>query len=505
VFRAYFRILSDDEKAKLLSDLAGLEDVRAGLTGPEIVKTALKGLGVTGAKVAQVLATHKGLVPEEYARPLESFKDRAQDFDKMRAFSVISERMARLSGLTAPADTAAMPSSGEMSAWAREALPKESEVERRRMVRQVEYLLKDQGRKMRWMELLGRELGSGSIKVVYKIGLDDGRIWVAKLRAPGAAYRTGREFEILDGLITELQAEGDLKTPGAAQLLEEVKSLVNAEMDFRDESGKQKAMTARGAQRPWYAALIAGLRPRIARPHPVYVGEDLMIEEYMDTTRFTDLPVWSPVGPSQRSIARQAVQEGMLDLILDGRLEPDPHTGNRHASHSWFDRLRSRLVVMDVGQEVGLPIDVVKPLLKAGVALEAGDVPGAARMILSIVQVPDTQSAEVVEKAVIGVLQSQSQSGIVERLVAALLEAEKNDALVKPQYAALEKAFLIYTGYDHRLPKDYIYKSIERAVAVRVLRDRPVSVWTLLKLQVKRLLLGAASVRAELDGVIDKL
>ena len=544
VFRAYFSILTEDEKTKFISDLAAIEKMGPGMKGPDIVRVALKGMGVTGAKVAQVLATHKGLVTEEYAKILEEFKDKAQDMDKMRASGLMQSRMAKLfNGNENAADVlralpvtalarakawfdrvilrSAVASRGvkpgapaytfdQLQAISLEALPpdnanaKVKDQLRRHLIKEVEFLLKEQGRRVRWIEEMGPELGAGSIKVVYKVTLDDGRLWVVKLRAPGAAYRTAREFEILDKLIAEMQARGDLDMPGAKQLLEEVKTLVQAEMNFNDERDKEAAMRERGLSRPWYARLLAPT-PYIPNPHPLYVGEDLMIEEFVATTRFSDLPNWSLVGPNKRNISRLAVVEGMYDLLVNGWLEPDPHTGNRHARKGGWNRLWTRLVVMDLGQGKPQPIDDLKPAMKAGLALEAGDLAATAQAMLSMVQVPQKHGADKVLAAIEAGLNKRPEAGYIERMMDGLLESEKLGALVATKYAPLQKAFLIYTGYSQYMPKNYIFKALERAAMLRLVRDRPVSLAALAKLWLQRAFKGRPAVRAEMEALIETM
>jgi predicted unusual protein kinase regulating ubiquinone biosynthesis (AarF/ABC1/UbiB family) len=508
--QAYFRALNYDEKSKLISDLAAVENISSGLKGPQIVRVALKGMGVTGAKIAQVLATHKGLLPEEYAAELNGFKDRAQDMVKMRASELINERLSAITVEEAPTgpDTAAQ-SIAELDAISREALPVENtdaslgEAARGRLVRQVQFLLQKQSVKVRHIEAMGPELGAGSIKVVYKAVMDDGRTWVVKLRAPGAAYRTRREFEILDGLIASLRENGVLDMPGANQLLDEVKELVLAEMDFKDEAAKESAMIERARRRPWYARLLAP-RPYVPNPHSLYVGEDIMVEEFVPTIRFADLPRRSLFGPSQNRIAKLAVKEGMFSLVFDEWLEPDPHSGNRSARRGGLNALLPRLVVMDLGQGEHFPLERLTPLMQAALAVQAKDLPGAAAALLPILQLDDKHTQQEVLSAMTVGLRNR-KTGVVEQLMDALLEAEKSGALVRPEYASLQKAFVIYAGYSPYLPDDYIFKALENAVLARLLRDQPVPRGQLAKLWAKRTFLGPAAVRADFEDLFDQL
>lgn len=501
-FRAYFRVLTDDEKAVLISSLAGTADMGQNLTGPEVVRIALKGMGVTGAKVAQVLATHRGLLPDEYAAALEGFKDRAQDMGKMRAYDLMKERLEELAEDPGKPREVAL---SDVSALADAAIPEENPALRRRLARQVKYVLAEEGKQVRRVDYIGPELGSGSIKVVYKVELADGRLWVVKLRAPGALHRTKREFEIVEAMVADLEKSGTLDLPGVRQLIEEVRGLVRAEMDFRDEAAKETGVRDRANARPWYARLLIGRAPYVPKPHSVYKGEDLLVEEFVPVRRFFDLPNWSLLGPSKRSIARKAVDEGTYALVHDEWLEPDAHTGNRYARRGWLDLLMTRLVIIDLGQGQPSPAARLKPLMLAGIALDSGDAPAAAARLMDTLDATGAASPAAVQAAVAKGLAARPKAGIVERLMDGYLEAEKSGALVKPEYAALQKGFLIYGGYAEWLPANGLYASLERAGLARMLRDGTATKRQLLKLGIKRLVFGRAAVRAEMEALISRM
>lgn len=513
VFRAEFRALNDDEKAVELSNLAASSELAEGgaLDGPEVLRIALKGKGVIGAKVAQVLAAHRGLVPDEYADALESFKDRAQNIGKVPAYELMKERLERiLPGLRKVREL----DLDEVVALADKAVPEEGEAVRRRLARQVHYILSQEGKAVRRIDFLGAELGGGSIKVVYKVELKDDRGWfwkwikpgktfVIKIRAPGASYKSKRDFEIVEATVDDLEKSGSLDLPGARQLLDEVRSLVEAEMDFRDEAVKENGVRDRARARPWYARLLVGPTPYVPKPHAVYQGEDLLIEEFVPTTRFADLPERSLLGPSRRSVARRTIDEGTFALVHDEWLEPDAHTGNRYARKGLLDRVLTRLVMIDLGQGQSSPVERLKPLLRAGLALESGDVAAASSDLIATLS-PGFGPTKV-RAAVEDALAQSADIGILERLMKGYLAAEKSGAIVKPEYAALQKAFLIYGGYSRYLPHNEIYASLERAVAARMLKDGKLSVFGLARLSLKRFFLGRAAVRAELAALIDQL
>ncbi|MDD5658025.1 MAG: AarF/UbiB family protein, partial [Elusimicrobia bacterium] len=289
----------------------------------------------------------------------------------------------------------------------------------------------------------------------------------------------------------------------ARQLLEELKHLVQAEMNFVDEAAKEDSMIRRAKSRPWYARFLAGRTPYIPSPHPIFVGEDIMIEEFENSTRFDDLPRKAIIGPSKGKLAKLAVDEGLFAMIFEEWLEPDPHTGNRNAKKGWLNRVFTRLVMMDLGQGEPVPIDKIKPIMKAGIALEAGDARRAAESILTIVQPSATLTPERITAVIAAGLNEHPAGGTVERIIAGMIAAEKLGVLPRPEYASLEKAFMYYAGYSEWLPKSYLDRALERALTARLLRDRPRSLGSLIWLGLRRTLFGTAAVRGELESIID--
>ena len=577
IIRAYFEIMNDDEKAVMISDLTALQEVGKELQGPDILMVALKGMGVTGAKIAQVFSTHRGLIPDEYADKLEQFKDKAQNLEKMRAYQIMEEAIASMArekriGLKKEKKTAKPEE--DLLALSHIALPEENKElsvgfhMRRRIIAQVRYLLKSEREEIRWIEAIGNELGAGSIKIVYKVHLKDGRTWVVKFRGPGAKYKTDREFEIIEQLFPAVRDEIGLDLPGLDQLLDEVKSLVHAEMDFRSEAEIETRTRNRFNNRGWLARLLIGDKPYVARPHRVFVNELIMVEEFVPVTRFADLPrvrfdipkakfnrdgrvtlfarlgalLKALVGPTQTSIAKRTVRAGMEELVVGEWLEPDPHTGNRLALKGWFRNVFTRLAIIDLGQGVHFTTEKLLPLIRVSTALEAGDAALAAELLSAIVEFPESDKKtpeeikaimaeemdyeiptrygsrwnalkeaarakriiETIQRAAwlpIAGLIAVRHLGIIERISQGLLALEANNGLIKPEYAPLQKALILYSGYAPLLPTDYLYKSLERAAMVRLLRDAP-SKRDVMKLGIRRFLHGRASVAQEIEPML---
>ncbi|MFA5137799.1 MAG: AarF/UbiB family protein [Elusimicrobiota bacterium] len=528
----YFRdILDQDEKAKLVSDMAAVEDLQEGLTGPQILRVALGNMGVTGKKVGQVMSTHRGLMGEKYGSAMEGFEDKAQSMNKMRGYTIAAKRLDELSG--GEVEDAYPVSQEELLKLSMDALPGVDVKERERLARQVQALLEQHKVRVKRIEEVGPELGAGSIKLVYKLWLDDGRIWVVKVRAPGAAYRIRREFEILEQLEKRVREAGLLDLPAVKQLLDEVRILIEAEMDFRKEAEIEKAEIASQESRPWYARLWLGRRTLIPRPHEVYVSDDVMVEGFMATKRFRDLPKRSLIGPSQSKIARRMIREGVFSLVYEGWLDPDPHPGNRPAlwrspmeavrsavadvaAKRWsrlpgrvpeffgalLDRVRTVTVLIDRGQGRAYPLEKLTPFMKPAMALEAGKTADAAALLADMVQAPPDRTHAQIEEAVLKGLKESPETGTVERMMVGLLGAENERAVISPEYAPVQKAFLLYMGYSPLLPKDYLLSCLQQAYALKLLSEGKVSLWTLLRLGLKRAVYGPEAVQPELERLM---
>jgi hypothetical protein len=142
-------------------------------------------------------------------------------------------------------------------------------------------------------------------------------------------------------------------------------------------------------------------------------------------------------------------------------------------------------------------------MMRASIALEAGDTRGAAAALAEIVNVPSDKTPEQIVLAIQAGLDAQPQDGVIERVMNGLLESEKAHALVKPEYASLQKAFVLYTGYSPYLPKDYLYKSLQRAGAARLIKTA--GFWTAAKLALSRVFRSRAAFRAQLESLIERM
>jgi predicted unusual protein kinase regulating ubiquinone biosynthesis (AarF/ABC1/UbiB family) len=196
---------------------------------------------------------------------------------------------------------------------------------------------------------------------------------------------------------------------------------------------------------------------------------------------FKSLPEQGFLRVTQGSLAKAIVDEASQGMILDEYLDPDRHSGNilqaKRLGLPWALG-PVKPVWIDLGQSVPIPLETVKPILRAGLALKYGRSEEAARALAEIFAFGPGQSRAELE-ALLRPELSVKRKDQTETLIAAIMKAEKERYLVRADYAALEKALLMLNGYAPQLPANYIMDSMEKAVFLRVLRERPRAAWSL--------------------------
>ncbi len=481
----YYGLITPSERIHAITELMGASQSETALAGPQIVRLALANFGITGAKLGQVLATHKGLLPDDYASALEGFKDSAQSLEKWRVLAMLEDKLAAFQGANAGRDR--KPDAERREKLLKTALllfPELDEARRERYVSEVLALerIKEDGGRVSDIEAIGKELGSGSVKVAYKVTLKDGTTWVAKVRRPGATVDFRREFEIVEAIAAGLSADPSLKLPNVSQLLEEVRALVLAELDFQGEARKMERTKANvDARSRLENVMKKGGKVVVPANHPKYLDDDLVLDEFIPSVQFKKLPERGFWRVTKARLAKAIVDEAAQALILDEYIDPDRHSGNILARTRfglpWAVR-PVKPVWIDLGQSVAVPLDAVRPVLVAGLELKYGRTEAAAKALASLFALAPGQSLEELEGLIRPEL-AVERADLMETLIAAIMRAEKARYLVREEYAALEKAMLLLNGYARWLPADTLMHSMERAVFLRVLRERPRAAWRL--------------------------
>jgi signal transduction histidine kinase len=187
---------------------------------------------------------------------------------------------------------------------------------------------------------IGKRLGSASIKVVYKVTLQDGRTLVMKLKRPDIDKTIEPQLKTLSGILDALTAKGVNVPPG---LGDQIGMYIREEVDFgievRNQGRLQKNLSGRGE------VALGGKKVTFVAPRS-YTKEDLpelfnsipkalqgvvMLEEYFPGVEFKAEELKKELGLTDQGVKDLKLtvfQELMTQVFKDGFFHADPHKGN---------------------------------------------------------------------------------------------------------------------------------------------------------------------------------
>ncbi|MGB3241518.1 MAG: AarF/ABC1/UbiB kinase family protein, partial [Candidatus Omnitrophota bacterium] len=277
---------------KKLSQLSRAE----GLSGEEkeaaVIRIFLESLGVVGVKLGQFLVS-SGLIDEgPIKKALQGLKDSAKPLNKGVVFDAIKKFF---------------------------------------------------GGFYKKFRSLGEEVGSASIKSVYKALLKNGRKGVIKVKRPEAQKKIESDLAFFRRALGDIRddlAQRDISLPD--DMFERIEEMINEEMDFNREAKNQKrlARNLRTRFHPWrglkrFVKAVAmyftgkwNYLPqsgsyRFEVPQAIDAGNNsIMIEEFVDGVKLSDME-YIPV-----EIRRAIANELLRQIFVDGFYHSDPHSGN---------------------------------------------------------------------------------------------------------------------------------------------------------------------------------
>jgi predicted unusual protein kinase regulating ubiquinone biosynthesis (AarF/ABC1/UbiB family) len=425
----YLDILNSHEKSDMLSWLLA-NGSRGPLKGPEIVKLMIGKGGIVAAKIAQLVASHGFRLSREYQDVLEKYKGDAQKVDKLQALKWISER-----------------------------LPKD---------------------KFEQIKTLDRELGSGSFKIGYLATLKDGRRVVIMLSRQYAIERTAREFQVMRELLQRIMADPQLKIENLPGLQREVERIIKEEMSFKNEAEMMRKHKELYFERPWLVRQF-GQDVRVLVPQPLegWIGEGIIVEEFIESSKFSQLPKTAMSGWSQERLAKAALDEVLHQLISYWDVNPDsprkvlldidPHEENQLGKRNALG-LRSAMVNIDLGQSIFVEPDRLRELHEIIFRIFRKDYVNAIKGLETFVEFRNVADRIAFESEL--KTQASNQSDPVEILTKAIEEKELEGITLKPEFLFLQKLFATIVGLKkHISDPNYITKQMVKIMALRMVAD----------------------------------
>lgn len=170
-------------------------------------------------------------------------------------------------------------------------------------------------------------LGSASIKVVYKVKLDDGTWAVLKVKKPEIEGKIKEEMEFLSNVLKRLNPElNKLSIIFPDSVIDEVKNMIEDEMDFNREAHNQLGLrnNLRDRVRGNWFNVFVGRRAVIHIPNHVKVsGNIAMLEEFVFGSKLKDANA-----RLVKKINRELAYELLAQVFVDGTYHADAHAAN---------------------------------------------------------------------------------------------------------------------------------------------------------------------------------
>lgn len=421
VIRLYNKRANEIERAMFLSWILANSN-EGTLKGPEIVKTMIEQGGVGAAKLAQLVASHGFRLPSAYREVLEKFKGKAQKIDKIEAMNFIKKRL--------PAE------------------------------------------KFKQIKSLDRMFGAGSLKMAFGATLVDGRKVVVMLGREFIEAKVEREIELMRIIQKDIMADPQLRLDSLPSLIGEVERIIIEEMDFENEREMMKAHKRATDRRPALIKLF-GNQVKVMVPQPLdgWVGDGIIVEEYVESKGFSELPERSVVGWTKKSLAKASINEIVNQMMVymfkseheKGRivLDIDPHEENQLAK---FNKLgmKSGLVNIDLGQTVKADPKHVRDLVQIIANVYLGRNDYAVEYARKVVDFPTEESVEQFRKLL---KKSNARYGDpIESLTEALEELQLKGVGLKPEYIYFQKLFSTMVGLKrHAVGEPHIVKFLYKS------------------------------------------
>jgi ubiquinone biosynthesis protein len=378
------------------AEVASTDDDAVPAEAEELTRD-LEAMGPTFIKLGQLLSTRTDFVPPPYARALSRLQDDVEPFGYEEVERIVSEELGvRISKAFASFDS--------------------------------------------------QPLASASLGQVHRAQMRDGRPVVVKVQRPGIKQRIAEDMEALGELAKLVDNHTEAgRRYGFADLLEQFRRSLGAELDYRREAANLNRLRA-----------IVAPYPRLIVPKPIedYTTGVVLTMEYIPSRKVTDLGPLGLLELDGAALAEELFKAYLDQILVAGFFHADPHPGNVLLSDD------GDLVLLDLGMVARVPKAMREQLIKLLLSLSDANGTAAAETAIALGTPledfdPDrfcSQAAELVEISE-GLSVAQIDAG---SMVMNLLRTAADNGLRLPaELSLLGKALLNLDQVAHILDPDF--------------------------------------------------
>ncbi len=198
-------------------------------------------------------------------------------------------------------------------------------------------------------------LAAASIAQVHRAALLDGTEVVIKIRRPEIVRIVQTDTNILRDLARLIARHlPELRRYDPIGLVEQLTSTMLKEVDFRHEARNMRVFAANMKEQP-------GIR--VPRLHRDLVSEEVLVLDFVEGIKISDLDALRERGHDLHAIARNGTNAILTQVFRDGFFHADPHPGNL------FVLDEGSIALIDFGMMGRLPADLRDELALLMIAL----------------------------------------------------------------------------------------------------------------------------------------
>jgi ubiquinone biosynthesis protein len=266
-------------------------------------------------------------------------------------------------------------------------------------------------------------VAAASLAQVHKATLRDGRGVAVKVQYPDIAALVDldlRNVAFFVEWLARLEPRFDFRF-----VIKELRRYIPLELDFVREAKNAELVGKNFAGRGDGGVVV----PRI---HWQYTTPRLLVMEFMDGIKVTDVEALRNAGIDTRAVAQKLTEAYLQQILLDGLFHADPHPGNLLVQPG------PRLVFLDFGLTKDLPPEFpaeMARLMTAIVMQDADAIVASFRRLGFVTKKGGPESLLVLGEAMLGHSVKENKSyadpGMVERFNAEMAEAMRKDPIVE--------------------------------------------------------------------------
>ncbi|MFO1532586.1 MAG: ABC1 kinase family protein, partial [Thermoplasmatota archaeon] len=163
-------------------------------------------------------------------------------------------------------------------------------------------------------------IASASIGQVHRATLADGTVVAVKVQHPGIEAQMGTDFRILRGLVRFVERTfAGSRVWQPTEHLEELQLMLERELDYRFEMQNTERVRANFRADPTV---------HIPKVYPEFCSKRVLVMEFVDGVKLTNLDAASMAGIDRRAVARNLTTAMARQIFLHRLFHADPSPGN---------------------------------------------------------------------------------------------------------------------------------------------------------------------------------